>query len=161
MATADGHEGAQSGGEAAAGGPALGFVGAGMMATAMINGIIAAKVNIPHRRQQQYHKQRHKQQHHHDYFKSDTNNRFAELPLFSYLPSGIRAREHCRQRSAQIELGAAFRVRCSDYREQQGGVTLESRSREEHAGACMRNTRRSTCINPRFGESQPSCNLLF
>lgn len=44
MATAAGHESAQSGG-AAAGGPTLGFVGAGMMSTAMINGIIAAKVN--------------------------------------------------------------------------------------------------------------------
>lgn len=43
MATAAGHDDAQSGG-AVAGGPTLGFVGAGMMSTAMINGIIAAKV---------------------------------------------------------------------------------------------------------------------
>eukprot|EP00903_Cladosiphon_okamuranus_P019207 g17661.t1 len=46
MATAPNHQDAQSA-DAVAGGATLGFVGAGMMATAMINGIIAAKVSAP------------------------------------------------------------------------------------------------------------------
>eukprot|EP00752_Nemacystus_decipiens_P008255 g7382.t1 len=46
MATAAGHENAHTGGTAA-GGPTIGFIGAGMMATAMVNGIIAAKVSGP------------------------------------------------------------------------------------------------------------------